>query len=164
MFIFTSRAFSTKFKCGKPTKGLSVLQGVRKDGWSAHLFKIGRAHASILMNDATLFSIIIPTKGIKDLDDLLQHFSARLEEFHLSLDLPFSAPDPILFLPRSNRSRIGSMNDAIQYMKHVHALRPEGCSEVDWTDLEARINRIPFKAVDYQRPRDLMESMLRSTG
>ena len=164
MIIFTSRAFSEKFKSGKATKGVSILQGVTKDGWSAHLFKIGRAHASIFMNDAALFSILIPTKGIQDLDDLLRCFSARLEEFHLSLGLPFYAPDRILFLPRSNRSRIGSMNDAIQYMKHVHALRPEGCSEVDWTDLEARINRIPFKAIDYQRPRDLMESILRSTG
>jgi len=164
MIIFTSRAFSTKFKCGKPTKGLSVLQGVRKDGWSAHLFKIGRVHASIFMNDATLFSILIPTRGIKDLDDLLQRFSARLEDLHLSLDLPFSAPDPILFLPRSNRSRIGSMNDAIMDMKHAHAFRPEESPGVDWADLEARINRIPFKAVDYRCPHDLMDSMLRSTG
>ena len=60
----------------------------------------------------------------------------------------------MVVLPRTDRTRIGSMNDAIRGFRWHRA---HGDAQ---DSLEARANRTPYKAIDYAYPVDLLERML----
>ena len=115
------------------------------------------------MHDASLWPILFEVKGVTKLEDLLPLFLERVMDLFRAHEHVFDAKNQsLIFLPRSNRSLIGSMNDAINTLKfHAQDFQSMGKTNI-WLGLEAFIVKTPFSAIDYQSPLDRLRELLAS--
>ena len=65
IIIHTSRDFAKRYRCELSLPGEKVPQPGRLDAWSVHFVRVGRKPAALFMNDACLWSIIIPATGAR---------------------------------------------------------------------------------------------------
>jgi hypothetical protein len=63
----------------------------------------------------------------------------------------------------NNRSVLGSMNDIAFQIEHA-ILSNGGLAYTNPDELRTRINKIPFKAIGYQYPRDCLRELLAGGG
>jgi hypothetical protein len=140
---------------------MPVIQAGRLDAWSGHCFRIGRIEHVIMMNDASLYTILMPARGLTSIDSFLEAFLPRVAEVWHRFDTEFDTQNQqVIVLKRTNRSLIGSMNDAIQSAKfHFEYASEEGHS-FGPTDVEQRLNMIPYKALQYTAPFRLLPKLL----
>ena len=155
MILHASAAFVKRFKCAVSAAGPWHGQGRRIDEWSCHYVRLGTMPVVVAMHDATLYTLVIPVTGVKTFGDFWRLFLLRVAGTWAAYGAEFDpANQTVIVLPRTDRTRIGSMNDAIQRIRwhRAHGDEPDG--------LEASANRMPYKAIDYTCPVDLLERML----
>lgn len=158
MILHASAAFTKRFKCDVSHQGLRLPQDhARLDGWSCHFIRLGTTPLVVAMHDATLYTLVIPAKGLKGFADLWRLLLGRIVERWRDYGAEFDPENQtVMVLPRTDRSRIGSMNDAIQMFRWHWSDR----AEIE--ELEERSNRTPYKAIGYRYPQELLAEMLRA--
>jgi hypothetical protein len=163
--IHVSRDFAKRYRCELSLPGERVLQAGRLDSWSAHVVRISRKPMALFMNDATLWSMIVPATGVTSLADILRIFLDQVADVWGSHGAAFDPSNQdVLFFSRSNRSLIGSMNDAASMMRYAEELAREEKTPADWDEVEGHLNRTTYKAIGRARPRDLMAELLKGDG
>jgi hypothetical protein len=161
MIIHASKDFEKRLKCEVGMKGHVVLQPGRLDAWSGHFCKIGRKSYVMLMNDATLYAIIIPAKGLQSLSSLLKTFIPLVANLWESHGASFDRENQsVIVLPRTNRALIGAMTDAIRIFRHVHEDNLNSDTETDIQKVETCLNGIPYKALKHEQPSRLLGRLL----
>ncbi|NLT69535.1 MAG: hypothetical protein GXX91_02420 [Verrucomicrobiaceae bacterium] len=165
ILIHASRDFAKHYRCQLSLPGEKVPQAGRLDSWSAHFVQIGRNPAAVMMNDATLWAILIPATGITTLETFLPLFLGRVAEVWAAHGAEFNPlHQSLAFFSRSNRSLIGSMNDAILQVRRTEELaRLEGLP-MDWAKIESNLNGMPYGALQYDRPKRRMAALLAEQG
>ena len=165
IIIHASRDFAKRYQCELSLPGEKVVQAGRLDAWSAHYVRINRKPVVMMMNDATLWSIIIPATGVTTLAKLLPVFLQRVGEVWASHDAEFDPSNQnVVFFSRSNRSLIGSMNDAVSQMHFSERMAREENRPMDWNEMETYLNRMPYGAMKYDRPLERMAKLLAEDG
>lgn len=163
--IHASREFAKRYRCQLSLPGEKVAQTGRLDSWSAHFVRVGRIPLVVMMNDATLWAILIPATGLTTLEKLLPVFLTRVAEAWAAHGAAFDPLNQsVAFFPRSNRSLIGSMNDAIFHIRCEEEMARDGGRSMDWTQMEARLNRMPYGAMKYAYPREMLAAALAQDG
>ena len=108
---------------------------------------------AIVMNDASLSTIIVPLKGCKKFEDFLLLFlgiaSSFLEQRGKAFD-PFN--QSVVVVKRSDRSLIGTMNEAKFLMQVYVSGDLDSIGTIDWERLEQRLNDVPYSRIGYDSP------------
>ena len=161
MIIHSSKDFVKRYKCRLSTLAGNTPQPGKMTSWSAHFFRVGPTPLVLFMHDASLWPILIEVKGVTKLEVLLPLFLERVMDLFRAHEHVFDNQNQsVIFMSRSNRSLIGSMNDAIQLIRiHVEEIRGEG-GEVSWLGLDSCIMDTPFSAIGYQSPLDRLRDLL----
>jgi len=163
VLLHVSAAFEKKFRCPVSFADERPVQGGRVDAWSCHFVRVGRREMVVAMHDASLFTLILPTAGMKGFDGFLMRFIERVAEEWTRHGLEFDPNDQtVMVVRRSDRSRIGSMNDAIQLMRFHHELAREEGEQLDLGDMERRSNQTPYKALGYDLPIERLQRLQES--
>jgi len=162
MIIHASKAFSTHLKCQVSGPKRQVPHHSSLDSWSVDLFKLTKVGTyALVMNDASLSTIIIPLKGVRKFEDFFLSFIGHVTGF---FDLHGVSFDPFnqsaIILPRSNRSLIGTMNDAKWLMQSRIERHADGGLEIDWDDIENYLNHVPYSRIDYDSPDKRLKKMI----
>ena len=117
----------------------------------------------VVMNDATLYTLILPATGVKGFPDLWMRLLARIEEVWARNGLAFDPNNQsVIMMARTDRSLIGSMNDSIKLIRIYDDVAREEKAELDLMEMERRLNETPYKALGFERPERLMAKALRS--
>lgn len=134
--------------------------------WHANLLRIERRKCVLVTNDKTLYTIFIP--GLKkqefiDFDEVFrQHLFKNLlheELLQNRIEAVLDELGTIRFARTDNRSVLGSMNDLkIQLEFHIASRGGLACTPL--YELNARLNRTPFSAIDNRRPIDRLSELL----
>jgi hypothetical protein len=162
MILRVSAAFAKQFKCSIRQVGGNVPQERCLDSWSCHLIRIRRKPVVVAMNDATLYTLILPVIGVKGFPEMWLKLLYRIGEVLTRHGVDFD-PDhqAVILLSRTNRSLIGSMNDAIQLIHFYDHNAKDENRELDLEKMEVRSNQTPYKALNYVWPEQLMAKALR---
>lgn len=163
VIIHASKKFVKRFKCDVSLKGHRVLQPGRLDAWSAHLVRVGRPSLVLLMNDASLYSLIIPAKGLRSFAAFLRvalpEIANALERHGGFFD---SNNTDVIVLARSSRSLIGSMNDAVRIIRFYHEDALAMGEESHLPMIQGKLNQNIYSAIDYEMPHERLERLLSS--
>ncbi|MEO7099791.1 MAG: hypothetical protein ABI162_10550 [Luteolibacter sp.] len=115
------------------------------------------------MNDATLYTLILPATGVKGFPDLWMRLLARIEEVWARHGLAFDPNNQsVIVMARTDRSLIGSTNDAIKLIRIYDDVARDEKAELDLMKMEQRSNETPYKALGYEDPERLMAKALRA--
>ncbi len=163
MILRVSAAFAKQFKCVLSHAGEKVPQERRLDAWSCHFIRVRRKPVVVAMNDATLYTLILPVTGVKGFPELWLKLLGRIGEVWKRHGVDFD-PDnqAVILLSRTNRSLIGSMNDATQLLQFYDAHARDERRELDLEMMEARSNQTPYKVLKYEWPEGLLAKALRA--
>jgi len=124
--------------------------------WYTHFFIAQRVHFVLTTNAASLFTVVLYKSGLRDEGDFITAFLRNLGD-HLE-DIGLSMIFDRVIAPRTgaitiaktfDRRVLGSQNDMIQIIKH-HA----DLEELSPWDLSQNLNKVPFSAIDYLKPRE----------
>lgn len=161
IIIHASRDFAKRFRCDLSLAGEKVEQAGRLDAWSGHLTRVNRKPILMMMNDACLWSIILPAAGLTTLEKFLPVFLERVAEVWISHGVAFDPSNQsVVFLSRTNRSLIGSMSDAVAKIRFVEeAYRFDG-KPMNWREMEDYLNRMPYGALNYYHPDKQLRKLL----
>lgn len=155
MILRASAAFAKRFKCAFSTPGPWSGKKRRSDEWSCHLIRLGPLPVVVAMHDATLYVLVIPVTGVKTFEAFFRLFLARVKETWERSGSDFDSENQsVIVLSRTDRTRIGSMNDAILSFR---LNRAHGDS---LESLETKANHTPYKAIGYNLPDALLQQML----
>jgi hypothetical protein len=161
MILHLSKQLADRLKCSVNLQGMPVVQAGRLDAWSGHCFRIGRVEHVMMMNDASLYTILMPARGLTSIDSFLKVFIPRVAQVWHRFDAEFDAENQeVIVLKRTNRSLIGSMNDAIQSTKFHFEYFHEVPHDFGPIDIEKRLNMVPYKAREYAAPFKLLPKLL----
>ena len=161
MILRVSAAFAKQFQCEVSQPGAELPQERRLDAWSCHFIRVRRKPLVVVMNDATLFTLILPATGVKGFPELWLKLLGRIGEVWTRHGVDFDQDNQeVLLLSRTNRSLIGSMNDAILLIRFYADDAWDERREFDLGEMEARSNQTPYKALGFERPERLMAKAL----
>lgn len=156
MIIHCSKDFVKRYKIRTSVPNVKNQPSRRIDSWSGHIFKMGSTPFVLFMHDASLWSLIIPAKGITNAEKLLPLFLSRVQEVWQRHGSAFDPQNQsILFLTRKDRSLIGSMNDAIQHIKLLGQSQ-----EITLKQIEDYLQSTPFSAISYDSPERRLKAVL----
>ena len=163
MILRVSATFAKQFKCLVSQVGENLPQERRLDAWSCHFIRVRRKPLVVVMNDATLYTLILPATGMKSFPELWLKLLGRIGEVWKRHGVDFD-PDnqTVILLSRTNRSLIGSMNDAIMLIRIYDDDARDEKTELDLMEMEARSNQTPYKALGFEQPERLMARALRT--
>ncbi len=123
--------------------------------WSAHLFTAARTQYIILTNTQSLYSMVMPGKGITDDRRFVDAAIAYIRESLCAAGMEFifqkfiePASREVAFSKPLNRSVIGSMNDLVFQAKFLLTEREESSSEVS-----SQLDETPMSALRYRNPK-----------
>ena len=135
--------------------------------WSAHLFAIGRTQYILVSNTKSLYSTMMPAKGINDEDTFIERTLENLREFladdnQQAIFRQFIAPatGKVQFAKALNRTVTSSMNELIL---SATAWLEDGISPYE---VGFRLNTVllsaiaPNKKAKYGVPRDAFKAMV----
>ena len=161
MILHLSKQLATRLKCPFSMEGMPVIQTGRLDSWSGHCFRVGRIEYVLMMNDACLISILMPAKGLTSVESFFEAFLPRVakvwEEHGGSFD---SLNQEVIILKRSNKSLIGSMNEAIKMIKFYAEFDRYEHPNYTPIDLEERLNMTPYKSIGFETTHRLLTRLL----
>lgn len=161
MIIHASKDFVQRYKIRTSAVATHNQHSRRIDSWSGHVFKMGTTPFVCFMHDASLWPLIIPAKGITKMEKLLPLFLSRVKEVWQSHGSAFDPQNQaILFHTRKDRSLIGSMNEALQHIKLMADIERAEGNPIEWTKMEAYIQRTPFSAIEYDSPERRLKAIL----
>jgi hypothetical protein len=113
------------------------------------------------MNDATLYTLIFPVTGVKGFPELWMIMLGRIAEVWMKHGAEFDPNNQtVIVLPRTNRSLIGSMNDAVALVRFYDGLAQAERVDLDLANMERRSNMTPYKALGFEHPDRLLARML----
>ena len=122
--------------------------------WSAHLFTVGHIQYLLITNTATLYSMVMPGKGITTQRTFLKGMSSHIERFlgeqgHQVLYETYIALElaGVSFSKALNRAVTGSMKEFVLEAKWV--LREGGITPHDVSSL---LNEMPMSYIRYDSP------------
>ena len=135
--------------------------------WSAGLFLVGRSQYILLTNTKSLYSTVLPGKGITDEKTFVERALSSLREFmdadgqegvYERLVVPVSGS--VQFAKALNRSVTGSMNDMTKHAAYYLA-----AGDVSPIEIGSRLKGIPMSALKHDRsthgfPRDVFKAMV----
>ncbi len=163
MILRVSVAFAKQFKCDLSHEGEKFPQQRRMDSWSCHFVRVRRKPLVVVMNDATLYTLILPVSGVRSFPDLWKRLLARMDDLWGRHGVAFDANhQSVIVMARTNRSLIGSMNDAIMLIRIYESNARDAGTELDLAAMEVRSNQTPYKALGYEWPEKLMEKGFRA--
>lgn len=114
------------------------------------------------MNDTTLYMLILPVTGVKGFPELWLKLLGRIGEIWKRYGVEFDlANQTVTLLSRTNRSLIGSMNDAVMLIQIYDENAKDEQKELDLVAMETRSNQTPYKVLKYEWPELLMANALR---
>jgi hypothetical protein len=134
--------------------------------WSAHLFVTGRTQYILLSNTKSLYSTLMPGKGIADDGEFIDRALGSIRAFlqrdgQEAVYERFIAPasDPVRFARALNRSVTGSITDLTKQAAYLLAAGDASLSEV-----ASRLNETPMSALkhygsSYGFPRDVFRAL-----
>lgn len=162
MILHLSRKLADRLRCKLTLNDEKIVQSGRMDSWSADLLSLPRIGSfALVMHDASLWPILVPMQPRMSyetfLSALLLHIAASYAAFGARFDY---GNQTILVTKRSNRRLIGSMNDAMFFMKHEAASMQREHGAVDWPAIVARVARTPFSSVEGSFPDMRFEDLL----
>jgi hypothetical protein len=139
-----------------------VPQERRLDAWSCHFIRVRRKPLVVVMNDATLYTLILPVSGVKGFPELWLKLLGRIGEIWTGYGADFDSDNQaVVLLSRTNRSLIGSMNDATMLIRIYDGDAKAEQMELDLAAMETRSNQTPYKVLDYEWPERLMALAVR---
>lgn len=160
MILRLSSKLGTKIKVAP--KAVLLLEANRLADWSGHLFTADRTQYVILTNTASLYSAIAYARGMTNdsqfiaraLDVIREALSDDgFGEAYRQLIAPETGT--VRFSKALSRSVTGSMNDMIQCWRFLLERGEESPF-----DVACRMNDMPFKALNYSKPREVFSSLI----
>jgi ribosomal protein S18 acetylase RimI-like enzyme len=129
--------------------------------WTARVFTVRRLQHILLTNTRTLYSVVMPGRGITTSTRLLAAMSASLEElmgqdgsgsiFGSSILLAMATA---AFSKNTNRSVTGSMNDLVSLAERYIL---DG--DLSLLDVSRKLNEAPMSYLGYESPRGALKSL-----
>ena len=163
MILRVSAAFAKQFMSLVSHAGENLPQERRLDAWSCHFIRVRRKPLVVVMNDATLYTLIVPATGVKSFPELWLKLLGRIGEVWTRHGVAFDPNNQaVILLSRTNRSRIGSMNDATLLIRIYDDDARNEKAELDLMEMEERSNETPYKALGFEQPERLMARALRA--
>jgi hypothetical protein len=161
MILYASKSFTEHLKCKVSLPDKRVPQPPALESWSADILNVsGEGALIVVMNDASLSTIIIPMKGIRKFEDFFLSFVGYVTGFFELHGVPF---DPfnqsVVVLARSDRSLIGTMNDAKSLIQRRIALDMDSHRAIDWNDLDLRLNNMPYSRIGNKSPNQMLKKL-----
>lgn len=134
--------------------------------WNAHLFTVQRTQYILVTNTESLYSLIMPGRGITTDWQFIQSVRTVLQAFmagqgnHLRVakDLPWQDRDTF-FSKITDRRILGSMNDLIFQSK----FRLEEGQQTSF-DVSFYLNETPMSYLKYRSPKDVFHQLLLQEG
>lgn len=154
MILHLSQALAKRLKCELSFKESKVAQPGREDSWSADIFRIPRAgtHA-LVMHDASLWPIIMDLRHCKTYDAFLEHLLLHIEASYMMVNGDFDGANiTVVATKRSNRSIIGSMNNAIYLIESYVEEAKTDNNEIDWLEVQSHLANTPFMSLAEHLP------------
>jgi hypothetical protein len=134
--------------------------------WNAHLFTVQRTQYILVTNTASLYSLVMPGRGITNDRQFIQSFSAGLQDFLAGQgqkpNAAMALPSPDLdasFAKITDRHLLGSMNDLIFQSK----FRLEEGQQMLF-DVSFYLNETPLSYLKYRSPKTAFQELLRQEG
>jgi hypothetical protein len=150
MILHLSLALAKRLKCDLSFKKDRVAQAGREDSWSADMFRIkrGGTHA-LIMHDASLWPFIIDLRDCRTYEAFLKAVLINIEMSYALVAREFDGANvTVVTTKRSNRSIIGSMNNAI-YLVTARVEDALAAGElIDWAEIQADLSHTPFMSLD----------------
>jgi hypothetical protein len=161
MIIHASADFVKHFKCRVSHPGRRVTYQRSTDSWSAHIVNLRGKKLVLVMNDMTLYAMIIPLERMTFDEFVLRFFKRILVEWDLR-GMALNETDlSVLVLKRSNRQLIGCMNNAAQ---HLAVLADRRELKDKWTRIEIILNDTPFALLANKSPDESMDLLIGPMG
>ncbi len=169
MIFRLSQTLNAKIKTG--TLATLPLDENPFADWSAGLFLAGRSQYILVTNTMSLYSTVLPGKGVTDEETFIERALSSIREFmeadgyegvYERLVAPVS--ESVRFAKSVNRSITGSMNDMT---KHAAFWLAEG--GVSPAEIGSRLKGIPMSAMKHDGathgfPRDVFKAMVDKAG
>ena len=135
--------------------------------WNAHLFTVQRLQYILVTNTESLYSLVMPGRGITTDRQFIQSVRTGLQAFmarqghHLRLEEedPASQDQDPFFSKTTNRRILGSMNDLIFQSK----IRLEEGQQTP-LDVSFYLNETPMSYLKYRSPKDIFQKLLLKGG
>lgn len=138
--------------------------------WHCNLLTIERRKCVLFTHDLTLFSLFVPGLKRPDFEQISHIFGETLFRSLRLLDLEQDQIERMLDWSRvitltktNNRSVLGSMNEMAFILKYAIQMA-DGLPAANVDELTTYINTVPFKAIDYQFPKERMQQLLSAQG
>ena len=170
MILRLSQKLCTKIKAGK-LNTLPLHENPFAD-WSAHLFVADRKQYVILSNTKSLYSVVMPGRGIMNDRQFIEHVLSSIREFmkadgQESVYDRFIAPSSatVSFAKALDRSVTGSMNDLIRFATTWLVK-----DQLPPYDIGFKINDLllsaiaPSKSAKYGKPREAFKMLANRLG
>jgi len=167
MIFRLSQKLNTKIKAGT-LPALPLDENPLAD-WSAGLFLVGRTQHILVSNTQSLYSTMLPGKGVTNDSDFIERALSSIREF-MEADgkgtayerLIAPASGSVQFAKALNRSVTGSMNDMTK-----HAAYWLAAGDISPFEIGSRLNEIPMSALKHDGsthgfPRDVFAKMVSS--
>ena len=117
-----------------------------------------------MTHDATLFTFLVPLEGIRSFEPFVTQFLERVAAIWSSFGASFDPQNQnVVALKRSNRSLIGSMNDAKWLLENVMIQSRESGDPVNWAEIEHHMNEVPYSVLKYRRPIDAIRESFQAS-
>jgi len=134
-----------------------------------HSVWLNRKKHVLFTNDQTLYSLLVPWNKSPRLTDFMERFRFGLLKSLMSEGLAevqikylLSEHAQVTITKTNSRSVLGSMNDlAIQIKSMI--LVSDGLTDVNFSEVNRQLNRIPMSAIKYQVSIDELKRRLAGT-
>ncbi|CAL2079904.1 conserved hypothetical protein [Tenacibaculum dicentrarchi] len=134
--------------------------------WNANVFYIAKKKCILFVNSESFFSVIIPRFSVKDINNLDTLFIENLhqqllfEKIAIDYDVISSKIGQIAFnSTNNNRKSIGILNyniEKLNYFKYEYYIFNSSVIR----EMTNKLNKTPFKQLDWKTPYEKMTSLL----
>ena len=137
--------------------------------WHANMLWLDRKKYVLFTNDQTLYSFLVPWNKSPRLTDFMERFRFGLFKSLMSeglaevqIEYLLSEYMQVTITKTNSRSVLGSMNDLAFQIKSMILMRG-GVTDVNLSEVNWQLNRIPMSAIEYKISIDELKRMLADT-
>jgi hypothetical protein len=150
MIIRASEAFAKQFKCDLSPVGQAQPAERQLDSWSCHFIRLGRKPVVVAMNDATLYTLLIPAKGVKSFEEIWMRLVAEVFEIWTEHGGKFDPNNQtVMVVKRTDRSLVAVMNQVIQSIRWQWAIHGD---DLDLLEVQTHQNYTPMATLGFKFP------------
>lgn len=139
--------------------------------WSSHLFTAGRMQYIILSNTKSLYSCVMPGKGVTNARSFVDPALGAIREFmeedgESAVYERFIEPSSseVTFAKALNRSVTGSLNELVMAAEHSLSDREENLYKVGYYLNDFLLSAIATELGGYGRPKDAFTRLVEEQG